>query len=97
MAARGYGQWRRPDTTQVVTVGAASAKTTNPVGAHTMVVRLVADTDCHVTFGPTGDAATTSDMFLPTDQPELFQIGAGEYVHVIQNAAGGNLYVTEMV
>lgn len=85
----------RPETTQVVTVGAASAATTNAVGSQTYVVRLISTTDCHVVFAGT-PTATANDMFLAADREELFRISPGEKVAAIQNAAGGSLYVTEM-
>lgn len=84
-----------PTTTQVVTVGAASAATTNAVGAETHIVRLVSTTDCHITFAGT-PTATTSDWLLPSGVVEYMTIRPGQKVAAIQNSAGGSLYVTEM-
>lgn len=85
----------RPDTTQTVTVGTTSAATTNGVGAQTYVVRLISTTACHVAFGA-APTATTSDMYLAANREENFVVTPGQKVAVIQNAAAGMLYVTEM-
>ncbi len=85
----------RPGVTQTVTVAAASAATTNAVTDAVYKVRLISDTDCHVVFAVT-PVATTGDMFLAADSEEYFAIQNGEKVAVIQNAAGGILYVTEV-
>lgn len=84
-----------PSTTQVVTIGAASAATANGVGAQTKEVRLIATIACHVAFGKT-PTATTSSMYLAPGREEEFLIHPGEKVAVIQNAAAGSLYVTEL-
>jgi hypothetical protein len=60
------------------------------------IIRLVATTDCHVEILASA-SATTSDMFLPANTVEYFHVKDGERVSVVQNASGGNLYVTTMV
>lgn len=85
----------RPTTTQTVTVGVASAATTNAV-SNTKYVRIVSTTDCHIAFDTT-PTATTADIFLPADKPEIFQITPGHKVAAIQNAAGGTMFVTELI
>lgn len=84
-----------PKTTQTVTVGAASAATTNAVGSNIHAVRLISTTACHIKIeqAPT---ATTSDFLMAANREEYFTIHPGEKVAVIQNAAGGTLYVTEL-
>lgn len=84
-----------PLITQTVAIGAASASTTNAVGAHIHCVRLIATSACHVEFGasPTADSG---DMYLAANREELFTIKPGQKVAVIQNSAAGTLYVTEM-
>lgn len=58
-----------------------------------IAVRVVTTTAAHVAIG-NGVTATTSDALLPANDPASFKIFDGERVSVIQNAAGGNAYVT---
>lgn len=58
-----------------------------------VAVRVVATTAAHVAIGKTV-TATASDALLPANTPAFFKIFDGERVSVIQNAAGGNAYVT---
>ena len=85
----------RPITTQTVAVGTASAAITNPVGAQIRRVRLISTTACHVAIG-SAPTATATDMYLAAGREEYFSIHPGEKVAVIQDAAAGTLYVTEM-
>jgi hypothetical protein len=40
-------------------------------------------------------SATTGDVFVKANSPELFMVKAGDKVSAIQSASGGTLYVTE--
>lgn len=87
----------RPIRNQVKAYTGTAGELAAAIGAGVKTVRLMATTLCHVKFGNTGmSAATTSDMPLPPNLPEYFNIEGGEQISVIQNAAGGNLYITEM-
>ena len=90
-----YPTTYRLDTVQVVTVGAASAATTNAVGGQTHHVRIVSTTACHYVTGKT-PTATTSLSYLPADVVEYVDITPGEKIAFIQHAAGGYAYVTEV-
>jgi hypothetical protein len=79
--------------------------TTNPtygqpitVPNNTMHVRLVATSDCWVSFGanPTAAASSVAAILLPAGVPEYFWVYPGERVAVIQNVAAGLLNVAEM-
>lgn len=98
MSKLGQQSHYKPKLSQAVTTGAVSARTTNPISEGVNVVRLlVVSNPCFVKFGPIGDAATTSDMFLPVSTtPEYFSIRAGDYVHAIQSGGAGTLRVTEL-
>lgn len=85
----------KPVTNQVVAFTASSAAMTNAVGAGITVVRLVATSACHIAVGVT-PVATTSNMYLPANTVQYLAISPGLKVAAIQNAAGGNLHVTEM-
>lgn len=86
---------------QVVAVGAASAATTNPVGAMTTLVRLISTTACHIKIakqvGETPPAATTSDPLLPANVPWEVAVRPGDKVAALRVSQDGNLHVTEMV
>jgi hypothetical protein len=86
----------KPKTSQKITVGAASAKITNAVGAYIQVVRILSTSAAYVKFGATGDSATASDMIVPANVPEYFTISAGQFVHALQVSAAGTMDVTEM-
>ena len=84
-----------PKLTQKVTVGAASAATTNGVSQYVAAVRVLATTDCYVEIGAS-PVATTSSMFVMANFPETFRIREGQKVAVIQQVNSGTLYITEM-
>lgn len=75
-----------------VTVGGASAASAE-VSPQVFVVRLFSTTDCHIAFDA---AATTNSTRMAAGAPEYFAVSPGQTVNVIQNSAGGTLYVTEM-
>ncbi len=86
-----------PGTSSTLTIAATQNRTSGAVGSGTAVVRLVATSDCFVAFGGSTVAATSSDMFLPSGVVEEFQVVPNAtYISVIQDAAGGTLYITEM-
>ena len=70
----------------------SSAATSNAFGTQTEYVRVAADADVHIVFGAS-PTATTDDIFLPADQPELFKVSPGEKMAAIGTA---NVSVTEM-
>ena len=82
-------------TNQVVAFTASSAAMTNAVGSGITIVRIVATSACHIAVGVT-PVATTSNMYLPANVVQYLAISPGLKVAAIQNAAGGNLHVTEM-
>ena len=40
--------------------------------------------------------ATSGDVYLPADKPEIFIVNPGETASAIQVASGGTLHVTEL-
>ena len=63
---------------------ATAAVLTSPSGsnnAHMLRVRLMADSDCHVSWA---GAATTADTPMGAENPEYFGIEAGTAISVIQ-------------
>jgi hypothetical protein len=82
----------RPGTTQKVSPSGSSAATATAFGSQTEYVRVATDADVHIVFGAS-PTATTNDIFLPVDQPEIFKVSPGEKMAAIGTA---NVSVTEM-
>lgn len=62
-------------------------------GANTEIVMVVATSACHINFGA---AATANSMYIPPNYPIWLQVPGGTIIHVIQDAAGGNLNIVEV-
>jgi len=81
---------------QVVAVGAAHAEST-ALGAYTNAVLLSSTTNCHVRIGRPGLAAVATDTLIKaSDPPIVLGCAPGDEVSVIQDAAAGNLSITEL-
>lgn len=80
----------RPGATTSVAVGAESSQS-GPLGS--TVVRVVATTDCHVSFGA-DPAADATSLYLPANMPEYFACSGEEKIAVIRDTADGTLYIT---
>jgi hypothetical protein len=63
---------------------------------NSLLVRLVSDTDCFVNLGLNPVVTATTGIFMPAGSVEYFKTEPGWKVAVIQKAAGGNLYITEI-
>ncbi len=90
-------------TVQALPFGGASAQATNPFGAQTFQVRLVANAACHYRVGSGSVTATTGDVFLPASWVEYVMVNPGESIAAIEAATGGlvtatagTLWVTEL-
>ena len=86
----------RPTKTQKISISGSSSAVADVFGTQTEYVRIAADADCHIEFGGNGSSdptATTSTIFIPADQPEIFKVSPGEKVASIGSA---NVFVTEM-
>lgn len=72
---------------EIVSIGAGSLQSGVIVGSGVFrKVRMYADSDCFVTWGanPTATTDGTSGRFLGANNPEYFQLEAGERVAVIE-------------
>jgi hypothetical protein len=94
---------RRPTTTQTISYTVASAAAANPFGSETYLVRLVANSACHVRIGDGAQTATTADPFLPANWETYFAVTPGQRVAAVRASTGGlvtatdgTLWVTEM-
>lgn len=94
MASRSLANFRL-GTHQSVSYTGTAGTITNPVGAQTYAVRVIATTAAHIAIGAS-PTATTSDVYMPAGIAEYFIINPGEKVSAIQSASGGTLHVTEL-
>lgn len=78
---------------QVVAYTSASVASA-AFNASTSSVILVATTDCHIAYGAAPTAAATT-MFLPAKTVLRASVRPGLKIAVIQDAAGGSLYIQE--
>lgn len=83
----------RPGTAQKVAYTNSSAQS---AATNAKTVLLTSTTDCHVVIGA-NPTATSSDTFLPAKTPGLFGCAPTDLVAVIQDASGGNLFITPAV
>lgn len=81
-------------STQAIAVSGTSAQSAVTSSA-TGYVRLMATTLCHIRAG-SNPTATTSNCPLAPYIPEYFAVTIGAKIAVIQNAAAGTLYITEV-
>jgi hypothetical protein len=101
----------KPYTNQSVAIGAGSVACTafstnaqNRVGIsvapnQTTHIRVVATVNCWISFGNPPTAALARDpasMYLPAGLPEYFWVSPGSQIAVIQDSAGGSLYISEL-
>lgn len=87
-----------PGRTAAHTVGAASTEVDLPTlftDSGAKVWRLQASAACHIRTE--AGAATTADMPLAADMPEMFEFDDQADFRVIQASAGGTLWITEML
>ena len=81
----------RPTTVQMMSSSGTSSQS-SAFAAYTYYVRICADADCHILFG-SNPTATSSSIFIPADQPEIFKVNPGEKVAAIGSA---NVSVSEL-
>lgn len=86
-----------PGVSQKVAFTGTSAKST-VLQARTSVVRLYATQDCHIKVAPDATATAVADgtcYFLPKTVQVMIGVVPGQKIAVIQDSAGGNLFITE--
>ncbi|HZO44966.1 MAG TPA: hypothetical protein VFB68_03695 [Xanthobacteraceae bacterium] len=85
----------RLGTHQSVAYTRTAGTIANAFGAGTWAVRVVCTTAAFVKIG-SSPTATSGDVYLPADKPEIFIVNPGEKASAIQVASGGTLHVTEL-
>jgi len=90
-------------TTQTIAYTASSVGATNPFGAQTLQVRIVADSACCYSIGDGAQTATASSPFLPANTIEYVNVNPGQSIAAIRastdglvTATSGTLWVTEL-
>jgi len=89
----------RPSTVHKLTSGSSSSASSNPFGATTSVIMLVARTHgCHFQIGAS-PTATTSSSYLPKDEVIYVKVSGGaDKIAVIREASSdGEVYATELI
>ncbi len=84
----------QPISTLAVPVGAASTLI-DTFDDGVEVLRFVSTVNCHIEFGLT-PTATTSSMFLPAGLVEYFQRKPGHSIAVRQSTSAGIIYISSM-
>lgn len=88
----------RLSTAQNVAYTGTAGTVTNVFGTQTYRVRVVCTTDAFVLNTDGGAAVTASTgAYLPALQAEYFTVTPGQKMSAIQVAAGGTMYVSEIV
>jgi hypothetical protein len=90
------GTFGVPDTGSTIIIAFTGASASSTSFKKQKWYRFVATQDCHLHVHSSA-AATTSHMLLKAGIPEVFYMGDNARVAVIQNAAGGNLYATQLM
>ena len=85
----------RLGTHQSVAYTGTAGTVANAFGSGTWAVRVVATTAAFVKIG-SSPTATSGDVYLPADKPEIFIVNPGETASAIKVASGGTLHVTEL-
>ena len=84
----------RLGVTQAVAYTGTSAPATNPFGAQTYAIRLVANSACHFKIGQGAQTATTSDPFLPPNWESQFTVTPGQSIAFIRASTDGLVTAT---
>lgn len=83
-------------THQSVAYTGTAGTISNAISAKVSAVRVLVTTAAYVKIG-VSPTATTSDVLMAANVPEIFLCDGGEKVSAIQSAAGGTLHVTELL
>ena len=105
VATPAWGQsltFLRPVTTHTLEIVSTSTAMTTSFGPHIRMVRVHPTENAFLAIGRStvsvvaSTSAITAPVFLPADITEYFLVSPGEFIAVIQDAAAGVVYITEM-
>lgn len=86
----------RPTTTHKVSYAGASVKIPASGSISSKIVRVICTSGAYLDSGDSAVTADSNDMPINANATEYFYIGDDTNMAVIQQAAGGDCYVTEM-
>jgi hypothetical protein len=81
--------------TQLVSFTSTSTANSTAFAAGTHAIRVVSSTRCHLAFGAS-PTATTSSPALPANSPEFIVVAPGQKIAAIRTTTSGTLHVTEV-
>ena len=98
MSAMPIAPWRFIDGSAQKVAYTATAGTSSAVGTMTRAILVAVTTDAHVRITPSGIAAVAAtDMLIKAAYPPVvLGVSPGDKVSVIQDAAGGSLFMVEL-
>ena len=88
-----YNYALRPGTTQKINTN-NSSQASSAFGSQSEYVRICSNAAVHILFGA-NPTATSSSIFIPANEPEIFKISPGEKVAII-GTSGDDISVVEM-
>ena len=83
----------RPTTVQMIALSGGSSTQSAAFGSQSEYVRICSNAAVHILFGEL--TATTSSIFIPANEPEIFKISPGEKVAII-GTSGDDISIVEM-
>jgi len=84
----------RPTTVQMIALTGSSSTQSSAFGSQSEYVRICSNAAVHILFGA-NPTATTSKIYIPANEPEIFKVSPGEKVAII-GSSGNKISVTEM-
>ena len=84
-----------------ITVAGTTARNSVAFNADTRAIEINADTDCFFQSGDNTVVATGTDHRLPSGETRVYSLGGDRqaqhtHIAVIQESAGGTLYISEL-
>ena len=83
-----------PTTVQMIALSGGTSTQSAAFGSQSEYVRICSNAAVHILFG-SNPTATTSSIFIPANEPEIFKVSPGEKVAII-GTSGDDISVVEM-
>jgi hypothetical protein len=84
----------RPTTVQMIALTGSSSTQSSAFGSQSEYVRICSNAAVHILFGA-NPTATTSKIYIPANEPEIFKVSPGEKVAII-GSSGDDISVVEL-
>ena len=102
-ASGNYVQVMRPFATGAheITIAGASDRNSSAFNTSTRVIEIYSDVACRFLLGDVTVTASATDHYLPAHRGRVYSLGGdqqAQYTHiaVIQQSAGGTLWISEL-